>query len=27
LAEGLVSLELPLVLFALHDVALRRPGW
>jgi hypothetical protein len=27
LAEGLVSLELPLVLFALHDVSLRRPGW
>src|SRR5215469_995082 len=27
LAEGLVSLELPLVLFALHDIPLRRPRW
>jgi len=27
LAERRVSLEQPLVLFALHDVALRGPGW
>jgi len=27
LAERRVFLEQPLVLFALHDVALRRPGW
>jgi len=27
LAERRVSLEQPLVLFALHDVALRRPRW
>ena len=27
LAEGRVSLEQPVVLFALHDIALRRPGW
>jgi len=27
LAERRVSLEQPLVLFALHDVSLRRPGW
>ena len=27
LAECWVSLEQPVVLFALRDVALRRPGW